>query len=231
MTHAPRALVAVNIEDQEFLCGPRSFVIDINAARRRLRSSLAAAPTKLHHASMDGKAPAQPSGGRFSASRRQNDRFGRCARSCGAISINSAPSNSRLQREPAVQRFRSIKTLQKFSSIHPDVHDHFNQERHLVSRRIYKQRRAIALAEWLGVAAYRRLRPERLNLTGGAAHNASRARWKAAYASAYGDGLSALGSWRALTLLIAAAAELRSVCNPRPTAATIADPSVESLMK
>ena len=140
-------------------------------------------------------------------------------------------SNSRLQREPAMQRFRSIKTLQKFSSIHPDVHDHFNQERHLVSRRIYKQRRAIALAEWLGVAAYRRLRPERLNLTGGAAHNASRARWKAAYASAYGDGLSALGSWRALTLLIAAAAELRSVCNPRPTAATIADPSVESLMK
>jgi hypothetical protein len=47
----------VNIEDQEFLCGLRIFVIDINAARRRLRSLLAAAPTKLHHAGMDGKAP------------------------------------------------------------------------------------------------------------------------------------------------------------------------------
>jgi hypothetical protein len=51
-------------------------------------------------------------------------------------------------------------------------------------------------------------------IAGGAAHNASRARRKAAYASAYGDGLSALGSWRALTFLIAAEAEFRSVCNP-----------------
>jgi hypothetical protein len=99
----------VNIEDQEFLCGPRIFVIGINAARRRLRSLLAAAPTKLHHAGMDGKAPAQPSDGRFSASRPQNDRFGRRAQSCGAISINSAPSNSRLQPSP--------KYLTAFSTI------------------------------------------------------------------------------------------------------------------
>jgi len=90
----------VNIEDQEFLCGPRIFVIDIDAARRRLRSLLAAAPTKLHHAGMDGKALAQPSGGRFSASRPQNDRFGRRAQSCRSISINSAPSSSRLQPSP-----------------------------------------------------------------------------------------------------------------------------------
>ncbi|MGO9419815.1 hypothetical protein [Roseiarcus sp.] len=28
------------------------------------------------------------------------------------------------------------------------VHNHFNQERHLVARAIYKQRRSAALAEW-----------------------------------------------------------------------------------
>ena len=47
-----------------------------------------------------------------------------------------------------MQRFRSTKTLQKFSSIHAEVHNHFNQERHLVTRQVYKQRRAGALAEW-----------------------------------------------------------------------------------
>jgi hypothetical protein len=45
----------------------------------------------------------------FSASRPENDRFGRRAQSCGAISINSAPSNSRLQPSP--------KYLTAFSTI------------------------------------------------------------------------------------------------------------------
>jgi len=45
-----------------------------------------------------------------------------------------------------MQRFRSMKTLQKFSSVHAQVHNHFNQERHLVTRRVYKQRRSAALA-------------------------------------------------------------------------------------
>ncbi len=43
-----------------------------------------------------------------------------------------------------MQRFRSAKTLQKFSSVHAQVHNHFNQERHLVAREIYKQRRSAA---------------------------------------------------------------------------------------
>jgi putative transposase len=51
------------------------------------------------------------------------------------------------------QRFRSAKTLQKFSSVHAQVHNHFNQERHLVTREIYKQRRSAALAEWGTVMA------------------------------------------------------------------------------
>ena len=35
-------------------------------------------------------------------------------------------------------RFRRSKTLQKFSSVHAAFHNHFNQERHLVSRNDYK---------------------------------------------------------------------------------------------
>jgi putative transposase len=43
-------------------------------------------------------------------------------------------------------------TLQKFSSIHAQVHNHFNQERHLVTRELYKQSRSAALAEWRALA-------------------------------------------------------------------------------
>ena len=55
--------------------------------------------------------------------------------------------------ERAMRRFRSMKTLQKFSSAHAQVHNHFNQERRLVTRQVYKQRRSAALAEWSALAA------------------------------------------------------------------------------
>ena len=45
-------------------------------------------------------------------------------------------------------RFRRMHTLQKFSAVHASVHNHFNQDRHLVSRDTYKARRSAALAEW-----------------------------------------------------------------------------------
>ncbi len=64
--------------------------------------------------------------------------------------LNNRAENSHQafrRRERAMQRFRSMKTLQKFSSVHAEVHNHFNQERHLVIRRVYKQRRSAALAE------------------------------------------------------------------------------------
>jgi hypothetical protein len=51
--------------------------------------------------------------------------------------LNNRAENSHLpfrRRERAMQRFRSMKTLQKFSSVHAQVHNHFHQERHLVSR-------------------------------------------------------------------------------------------------
>jgi putative transposase len=46
-----------------------------------------------------------------------------------------------------------MKTLQKFASVHATVHNHFNQERHLVDRQTYKIRRSAALAEWQNLAA------------------------------------------------------------------------------
>src|SRR6201996_4395006 len=52
------------------------------------------------------------------------------------------------RRERAMLRFRRMKTLQTFASVHGTGHNHFNQERHLVSRTIYKDRRSAALAEW-----------------------------------------------------------------------------------
>ena len=50
-------------------------------------------------------------------------------------------------------RFRDIKTFQKFASSHAAVHNHFNYERHFVSRSIFKQNRSAALAEWRLLAA------------------------------------------------------------------------------
>jgi putative transposase len=55
--------------------------------------------------------------------------------------------------EAAALKFRRTKTLQKFVAVHGQIHNHFNSGRHLVSREIYKQRRAAALAEWRAVAA------------------------------------------------------------------------------
>jgi len=45
-------------------------------------------------------------------------------------------------------RFRQMKSLQKFASVRANVHNHFNQERHLVDRQACKTRRSAALAEW-----------------------------------------------------------------------------------
>ena len=46
-----------------------------------------------------------------------------------------------------------MKTLQKFASVHANLRNHFNHERHLVDRQTYKERRSVALAEWQLVMA------------------------------------------------------------------------------
>ena len=53
----------------------------------------------------------------------------------------------------AIAKFRNLKTLQKFAAAHASIHNHFNQDRHLNSRDIFKQKRSAALAEWRRLAA------------------------------------------------------------------------------
>jgi putative transposase len=73
------------------------------------------------------------------------------AKQKGGRWANNRVENSHLpfrRRERAMVRFRQMKTLQKFSSIHAAFHNHFNQDRHLISRETYKAQRSAALAEW-----------------------------------------------------------------------------------
>lgn len=65
--------------------------------------------------------------------------------------LNNRAENSHLpfrRRERAVLRFRRLRSLQKFASVHASVYNHFYQERSLSSRSIFKLNRAAALAEW-----------------------------------------------------------------------------------
>jgi len=69
---------------------------------------------------------------------------------------NNRVENSHLsfrRRERAMLRFRRMKSLQKFASVHANVHNHFALERHLVDRTTYRERRSAALAEWQMLAA------------------------------------------------------------------------------
>lgn len=70
--------------------------------------------------------------------------------------LNNRAENSHLpfrRRERAMLRFRQMKSLQKFASVHASFHNHFSQERHLVDRQTYKLRRSAALAEWQSLVA------------------------------------------------------------------------------
>ena len=65
--------------------------------------------------------------------------------------INNRAENSHQpfrRRERAMERFRRMKTLEKFAAVHGTVHNHFSQERYLISRNLYHERRSFALAEW-----------------------------------------------------------------------------------
>ena len=52
-----------------------------------------------------------------------------------------------------MSKFRDVKTLQKFASLHASIHNHFNLERHLTPNETFKQNRAAAMAEWHQLAA------------------------------------------------------------------------------
>ena len=52
------------------------------------------------------------------------------------------------RRERAMHGFRSEQSLQNFVSVHSSTHNHFNQQRHLVSRTDFKKSRDAAMSEW-----------------------------------------------------------------------------------
>jgi len=69
---------------------------------------------------------------------------------------NNRAENSHLpfrRREYAMLKFRHMRSLQKFVSIHSSVFNHFNKERHLNSRVTYKVQRKAALVEWQQLCA------------------------------------------------------------------------------
>jgi len=70
--------------------------------------------------------------------------------------LNNRAENSHQpfrRREGAMSKFRDIKTLQKFASVHASIHNHFNLDRHLTGRDDFKKNRSSALAEWRQIAA------------------------------------------------------------------------------
>ena len=70
--------------------------------------------------------------------------------------LNNRAENSHLpfrRRERAMLRFRRMRSLQKFASVHASVSNHFNHERSLSSRIHFKTNRTAALAEWRQLGA------------------------------------------------------------------------------
>ena len=65
--------------------------------------------------------------------------------------LNNRAKNSHQpfrRRERAMLRFRRMRSLQKFAALHGSIHNHFNQERTLISRQNFKDRRTAALTAW-----------------------------------------------------------------------------------
>ena len=70
--------------------------------------------------------------------------------------LNNRAENSHQpfrRREGAMSKFRDVKTLQKFASVHASIHNHFNLDRHLNRRETFKENRTAALAEWRQLSA------------------------------------------------------------------------------
>ena len=89
--------------------------------------------------------------------------YGAALREIGAVErqetgrwLNNRAENSHLpfrRRERSMQRFRRLRSLQMFAAVHASVTNHFNQERRLSSRTLFKKNRDAALAEWRQLGA------------------------------------------------------------------------------
>ena len=77
------------------------------------------------------------------------------SQACGRWRNNRAENSHQpfRRRERAMAKFRDVKSLQKFAAAHASIHNHFNLERHLIGRKIFKLNRATTLAEWRQLAA------------------------------------------------------------------------------
>ena len=69
---------------------------------------------------------------------------------------NNLCENSHLpfrKKERSMQRFKSGITLQIFTSLHSQIYNHFNHQRHFQKRDIFKKLRNESLSEWRGLCA------------------------------------------------------------------------------
>ena len=57
------------------------------------------------------------------------------------------------RRERKIQRFKSPGSAQCFLNVHAATYNHFNHQRHLISRPLFKKLRTEAFAEWEASAA------------------------------------------------------------------------------
>jgi putative transposase len=89
--------------------------------------------------------------------------YGAALKALGAIEkrkvgrwLNNRVENSHQpfrRRERAMLRFRQMRSRQKFAADHGSIHNHLNQERSLISRQIFKDRRTAALTAWRQICA------------------------------------------------------------------------------
>ena len=89
--------------------------------------------------------------------------YGAALKALGAIDkrqvgrwLNNRVENSHQpfrRQERAMLRFRRMRSLQKFAALHGSIHNHFYQERTLISRENFKVRRTAALNEWRQLCA------------------------------------------------------------------------------
>jgi putative transposase len=69
--------------------------------------------------------------------------------------LNNRAENSHQplrRREKVMNRFRLMRSLQKFAAVHFSIHNLFNLERHFYRREDFKENRVRALAEWRQLA-------------------------------------------------------------------------------
>ena len=72
------------------------------------------------------------------------------------VYLNNSSENSLFPfrwKERSMQKLKSGVTLQIFTSIHSQIYNHFNHQRHLQKRDIFKQQGSNSLSEWRGLCA------------------------------------------------------------------------------